>query len=303
MVLPMDTSREIILPPSERKALEWMAALGAEGLRFELRPAGSGWQLLVPGDQRERAWEAIRAYEAANVGWPPGTGAPIDTGSRADPLWSGLWGSGFILMVFLCFGPYDAANPALRAAASDAAAIASGQWWRPITALTLHAGFVHLAGNAIFLTVLGGILCNRLGVGLAWALILLSGMAGNFLTAWTATGPHVAVGASTASFGALGMLAVLQAAENYHATGQWKSVWSRVWIPLGGGLAMLGLLGTAPGSDLVAHGFGFVSGMVAAVPFCLAHRLCLSDTWQAVLKVATVLLIMLAWRTAIRFAG
>lgn len=292
-----------IVPPSERKALEWITALAAAGLPYHLVLDGDAWRLTVPAERYDESMEALRAYEAANVGWPPRKRGDFDAPALAHPLRSGLWGSGFILMVFICFGPYDAAVPWLRAAASDAEAIMSGQWWRPVTALTLHAGFAHLAGNMIFLTILGGALCRAFGVGSAWALILLSGIAGNFLTAWGATGSHVAVGASTASFGALGLLAAYQAISTYRETGHWKSVWGRVWIPLCGALAMLGFLGTAPGSDLAAHGLGFLSGVVLAFPARMAKRVHQSESWQAVLKVATILLIMLAWRFAIRFAA
>jgi membrane associated rhomboid family serine protease len=288
-----------IVPPSERKALEWITALAAAGLQYRLVLQGPRWRLTVPEEQYDQALEAIRAYEEANVGWPPQPSVATEAPALAHPFKSGLWGSGFILMVFICFGPYDAQVPWLRAAAADSLAIQAGEWWRPITALTLHAGFAHLAGNMLFLTLLGGTLCRAIGVGSAWALILLSGIAGNTLTAWGANTPHVAVGASTASFGALGLLAVYQAIDTYRRTGHWRSVWGRVWIPVCGALAMLGFLGTAPGSDLAAHGLGFLAGAVLALPAQAGGHVHRSEPWQAALKVATLLLLLLAWRAAI----
>jgi membrane associated rhomboid family serine protease len=140
-------------------------------------------------------------------------------------------------------------------------------------------------------------------VGLGWALILAAGIAGNVVTALTAGGPHLAVGASTSAFGALGVLSMFQAMENHRRYGDWKSVWSRVWIPLGGGLAMFGLLGVNPGSDVAAHAWGFVCGLVLAVPFVVPRPRIASETVDAFLKVGTVLVIMLAWRAVFRFAS
>ena len=294
---------EIIHPPSDRKALEWITALAAEGLAYRLTREAMDWRLVVPAKQGEQAWAAIMAYEKANIGWPPGRTRPTEPPSLAHPLWSGLLGGGFIAMVFICFGPYVAANPWLRAAAADSTGFAAGQWWRPITALTLHTTFSHLAGNVLFLAILGGLVCRSLGVGLGWVLILASGITGNILAASVAQAPYIAVGASTSCFGALGMLALYQAAENYRRYGHWKSVWSRVWIPLCAGLAMLGLYGTAPHSDVVAHGCGFLCGMVVVAPFAVRGTRRLPEIIDAVLKLTTVVTIMIAWRAAIRFAS
>ncbi len=296
-------TEEVIHPPSERKALEWITALAAEGLPYRLSRAGTEWRLAVPVEQSAAAWAAITAYEEVNVGWPPQKGRPISTPARAHPIKSGLWGAGFIAMVFICFGPYSSASPWLRAAAADSIGMMAGQWWRPITALTLHADFPHLGGNMVFITILGGAVCRGFGLGLGWALILAAGIAGNVLTALMANEPHLAVGASTSCFGALGVLSTYQALENHRRYGDWKSVWSRVWIPLGGGLAMFGLLGVNPGSDIAAHAWGFGCGLILAVPFVVPRTRTASETVDAFLKVGTVLTIMFAWRAALRFAS
>lgn len=293
----------MVHPPSERKALEWMAALGAEEIPYSLRGQGGTWELLIPPGHRDRAWHCIRVYEDVNKGWPPRTDVFLSDPARAHPVGSGLWGCGLLVLVFLSFGPYDSAVPWLRAAAADAAAPWPGQWWRPITALTLHADFPHLAGNVLFLAVLGATVCVRYGLGLGWALILASGVLGNLLTLSLMDPGHVAVGASTGCFGALGIIAMDQALRNYRRCGHWRSLWSRVWIPLCAGLAMLGFLGSHPGSDLVAHACGFLVGLVLIVPWAWTGRFRPGQSMDAFLKVGSVLLIMAAWRAAIRFAA
>lgn len=294
---------ETIEPPNADKALEWITALAADAIPYRLLKVGEEWQIQVPLHFGEKARGTIHDYEEVNIGWPPQPQRWVESKALAHPLWSGLWGAAFIIMVFFCFGAYDGNNPHLRSGASDSVAIKEGQWWRPVTALTLHSGFEHLAGNAVFLTILGGVVCRNLGVGLGWTLIVLSGIAGNTLVAFASRdNPHLSVGASTACFGALGIAAMFQALENYRHFGGWKSVWSRAWIPLCGGMALLGFAGTHPGSDIAAHAAGFFCGLLVVLPFSIPRPRQCSEWVEAALKVGTVVLIMFAWRAAIQVA-
>ena len=293
---------DIIHPPSDQKALEWIAALGSAGVPYRLSRHGSRWLLIVPAGQRDRAWETITAMEEANRGWPPRPVRWDDAPAQAKPIKSGLWGAGFLLLVFICFGPYQSGIAWLRAGAADSTAIVAGQWWRVITALTLHAGFAHLASNMVFLIFIGGAVCRVFGLGMGWALIVASGAAGNGLLAALAAEQHIGVGASTGCFGALGILSMHQAAENLRRFGNWRSVWSRAWIPLLGGLALLGFLGADPNSDVAAHAFGFLCGLLVGVPCSIPRTRRVNALAQDLLKVGTVLLILFAWRSAIHFA-
>jgi membrane associated rhomboid family serine protease len=72
---------------------------------------------------------------------------------------------------------------------------------------------------------------------------------------------HLSIGASTAVFAAVGLSAALmfRIYKKRHER-SWRS-----WTPVAGGLALLGLMGAAPHTDLAAHLFGFVSGLVFGV--------------------------------------
>jgi membrane associated rhomboid family serine protease len=91
------------------------------------------------------------------------------------------------------------------------------------------------------------------GVG-AW-LLLASGAAGNWITAFVHGTAHRAVGASTAIFGGIGALVGLSIVRRRR----------RAWVPLAAGLALLGLLGTSERADLLAHFFGFVTGVAGGL--------------------------------------
>jgi len=88
----------------------------------------------------------------------------------------------------------------------DGELIRDGEWWRTITALTLHSGARHLAGNIAF-GILFGLMAGRLvGSGIAWFAIVVASSAANFLNTSLLESAHRAIGASTAVFAALGLV-------------------------------------------------------------------------------------------------
>lgn len=81
-----------------------------------------------------------------------------------------------------------------------------GEWYRCVTALTLHADSQHLFGNVLFGAPFLILLCRRVGLGLGLFLILLAGSFGNALNAWYRPAGHISLGFSTALFGTVGVL-------------------------------------------------------------------------------------------------
>ena len=97
--------------------------------------------------------------------------------------------------------------------------------------------------------------CWYLGPGVGLWLLLLAGAGGNAVTAVVHGGDHVSVGASTATFGAIGILAALRIVAGRAGASGRKS-----WVVVAASLALLALLGTGPHADLLAHLFGFLVG-------------------------------------------
>lgn len=140
--------------------------------------------------------------------------------------------------------------------------VAGGEWWRTFTALFLHGDLPHLAGNVF----IGGVFCyfvvQSFGQIRGWVLILASGVMGNALNAvhhYPET--FYSLGASTATFGAVGLLVGLGIVL------AWKSrayrMFKPMMVPLAVGLVVLGWYGVGDGNtDVLAHLFGWVSGLV-----------------------------------------
>jgi membrane associated rhomboid family serine protease len=156
------------------------------------------------------------------------------------------------------FGLLDPSTRALcRLGALNAAAIAeSGQWWRLLTSMVLHAGLLHWAFNSWALWVFGPTLERMLGRLRFVALYLGAGLAGagaSFAFNQTALG----VGASGAIFGLLGAL-IAYFFRRRRAGGS---------VPLQSLLLVLLLnlfiASRNPSIDNLAHIGGFLGGLVA----------------------------------------
>lgn len=184
----------------------------------------------------------------------------------------------------------------VTAGAAQAGKILSGEWWRLITALTLHSGSLHLVGNI----VAGAIFCTRLcwilGSGWAWFLILLSGVCGNLVNALVQSSTHSSIGASTAVFAAVGLLAILNMLHFRH------SMWRRWPLPVAAAVGLLALLGVGgENTDIGAHLFGFAAGI--AIGF-LTHLLfnwtdLPRQTVNIFLALVTPATVLLAWWLAL----
>ena len=170
-----------------------------------------------------------------------------------------------------------------------------------LTALGLHADIGHLASNLAFGSGLGLLLTQLLGTGLAWLAILLAGAFGNALCALLQPATHAAVGASTAVFGALGILAALA----------WKrqvAIWRlrlRRWLPFAAGLMLLAYLGVGgERTDVVGHFAGFVAGTVLGTALAVgAPGLFQGARAQWACGTVAFALFALAWLLALRAHG
>jgi hypothetical protein len=119
-------------------------------------------------------------------------------------------------------------------------------------------------GAGIWLGYLAG---RRLGYGIAWMLIVTGAGLANLIEGLGAPLTHRAVGASTAVFATLGLLAAYSWVERYHV----PQPWALKWGPLVAGVILLGWAGSeGENTDLIAHVAGFtvaaLLGAVAALP-------------------------------------
>lgn len=173
--------------------------------------------------------------------------------------WAGLVFAAGLVLAHLLAGPTAAGGARFAAGRAEARAIAAGAVWRAVTALTLHVDAVHLVANVAAGGLLVGAAGWTFGGGFALFLAVLSGTVGNVANALLRGPPHVAVGASTAVLGTVGVLAGSAAIRARRAEApRRRRTW---WVPVAAGLGLLALLGADPRSDLGAHLCGFLGGL------------------------------------------
>ncbi|MBW2454660.1 MAG: rhomboid family intramembrane serine protease [Deltaproteobacteria bacterium] len=220
-----------------------------------------GWVLRISSDDYDQAIDAIDIYEEENVNWPPERNKDRPRHGSSPLVLMALFA--MALFFFYVTGPVSRGGSWFTHGRADALLLAT-EPWRMITALTLHADAQHVLGNVISGSIFGAMLSRRIGPGGALFAMLLAGALGNAANAlYHLPDGHRSIGASTAIFGAVGLLAAVQLVLDF---GQRKKR-DRYGVvdflaPVVGGLALLGALGSGRHSDLGAHGFGFLSGVV-----------------------------------------
>lgn len=180
--------------------------------------------------------------------------------------------------------------------AANAGAITGGEWWRAFTALGLHGDLGHLMSNVVFGSFFGIVLCQILGAGLGWLSILLAGGLGNLVNAVFHSATHSSIGASTAVFAAVGLLAALTwQQQRFYRFGL------RRYAPLAAGLMLLAFLGLGgERTDIGGHVAGFGAGVVLAIPLHMAaDRIPVTNRAQVWYGVAAIALFAVVWILAL----
>lgn len=273
---------------------------------------GGGFRLVVRGDHAGVAREELVRYSRENSGWPPRDAAPkpISQGIHAAILYAGL-----IALFYIADHGERLGIDWRGAGRSSAALVRDGEWWRAITALTLHGDLPHLAGNIVFGAAFGIILAQSIGVGFAWWGALVTGAVGNLINAYVQDAGHNSIGASTAVFGLLG----IQVAFEWMRRKDLRYRGLRRWAPVFMGIVLWGWLGTGgasiegtiedPGSlkrildkvDVMAHVFGFAVGLAVGVLLGWKRA---SLRWtprgHALFAVSVPVVIAIAWFVALR---
>jgi membrane associated rhomboid family serine protease len=181
--------------------------------------------------------------------------------------------------------------------AAQTALIQAGEWWRVATALFLHANGLHLLSNLAFGAIFIVLLTQVLGPGMTALSVLASGIAGNVMNAMVRMPDHTSVGASTAIFGAVGLLAALR--QDWRSGRGFRSL--RDWAPLAAGIMLLAFLGfSEEQTDILAHVFGFAAGIGLGAILVWLNRPWLTDKpLQIKAGIAACATILLAWCAAI----
>ena len=267
--------------------------LAAIHIPYQLIDDGISCALVVPAEFSARAVEELQLYEDENPPVRPKVRKRI---VYQDAL-PGVIGYVFIVCAVAWLAGYSIFGHNWFAAGRvDGNLIRDGEWWRTITALTLHSGVRHLLGNLVF-GVFFGIFAGRLlGSGVAWLAVVLSAALGNTANTLLLDSTHRSIGASTAVFATLGLLA------GYVWRGQLMAQdrWSTRYGPVIGGLALLMFTGTGDeNTDIGAHLLGFVCGFGGGMLLTVIGKMPAPPRVQLISGAMALGLIAIAWVVAL----
>jgi rhomboid protease GluP len=279
-----------------RRGAEAGLVLAARGIDHQLDSHAGRWRLSVPIESEREARAELEQYASENRHW----------GERPEPIrelssgWWGVWVYAVLLLSTAILVRQDVLGFDWYAAGRlDTSLALSGQWWRVVTALFLHAGLAHLLGNLAFGVFFGHFVARHLGEGVGWGAILLAGALGDTLNTLVQPLGHRSIGASTAVFGALGILAAYSWRRGLLKNAPWKT---RI-APIVAGIALLAYTGTGgENTDVIAHLAGFVVGLVlgatlASAPLVDSRRV------QRLCAAVSLAIIVGAWGWGIAIAG
>jgi len=280
------------IAPNRRLADEWALVLIAEGLSPTVARDRGGFVLRVPAPEEEGAARILAAYARENRRPEPAPAEPVVSGQLLAGAAVSLW----LLAFFAVTGPWSGESIWFERGSADSSRILLGEVWRSVTALTLHADLAHATANAIVGALFLTAVCRSWGQGLGCALVLAAGAGGNLLNACFRGGHHVAVGASTAVFGAVGILGGVGLVRRRRRGFRGR----RSWAPVAAALALLAMLGSAGERvDFGAHLFGLLAGGVlgSLMAFTLPRPPGALVQWS--LAAAATAAILISWALAL----
>lgn len=277
-----------------RQADQYALVLAAMGMQSSIVPEGRFMTLYVAQEDAARAIGELAAYDSENRQGPP----------QKEWLFPGLprievamvyW---VVLLFFFAAARREAFSfDWIGAGAVQSGLMLEGEWWRAVTALCLHASGAHLLANLVFGTVFLMLLSQLTGAGIAALATITAGAAGNVLSALVQSPGHTSIGASTAIFASLGLLAaVRQVRRRDHAFSALRN-----WTPIAGGFALLAFLGfSGENTDVLAHVLGFASGLAGGWLLARSDRDWTIDRslqWKCASAAAA--LVLFAWIAAV----
>ena len=279
----------------EQDVMSCSLVLSSVGISHKVSQTSDNLFLQVSSENLHAAQFQIQAYLYENRNWPP---KPVASTNNFTPLLQPptLLLVGCLALLYSVTGPWSTHSFWFTQGAGDAEAILQkGQYYRLITALTLHADTVHLLGNCLFGGFLFHFFCKLTGNGLGLFAMLFTATLANYINVVLHGGNHLFVGFSTAVFAIIGMLAMIS--REYRTGKRYLKI-----LPFMAGAALLAMIGSSgERTDLGAHLFGLccgiASGWLLGTPILLKLRQSL--LFQAMLFCSSMGIIFAAWKIAL----
>ena len=288
------TSVEEVYCSNRQDCLRYRVVLEAAGIPYQIRHKSGESIIVVRASLAARARTEIDAYARENQASPSGGTSVLEQGSG----WLGVFGYAIVLLLMFVLEHQGIFSEKwFDAGKTHSGLIRQGEWWRTVTALSLHGDLIHLVANIGTGALIGLFAGQLLGSGFAWLSILFAGAAGNLFNAWVRDPRHTSVGASTSVFAAFGIVAAFVSIRRRHAR---TSRFAR-YTPIVGAVILLSYLGTSgERTDVFAHVAGFLAGLLLGALYgMLGDRIRMRGRTQLLCGICAVAFLGLAWLMAL----
>lgn len=223
----------------------------SQGISHRLKRSPEGpFQIFVELDDQKRAKFQLRLYHRENP--PKEQNEPVPLKLSLQPIWVLLPPTIITLIQFSGIVPQLESE-----GISNASKVLNGEWWRSITALTLHGDSRHLGGNLLTGYLVLSMMSYRISLAKLVPFIAVASAIANFCVAATIQTDFRSLGFSTFIFAAIGSLAVIE----FRLMPRESRGLLRRFAPLFGATLLAVFLGLGENADIFAHGYGFLFGL------------------------------------------
>lgn len=289
--------RVIRRSPAKRPVLDASLALASEGVRHWIEFSGEDFLLTVEAADAARAASLLESYEAENEGYraeDPEV-APFDLHVSpalhlAIPTLFSFWATRETWGRWMETRGAAIAGRILGEGAYDV------EWWRVLTATTLHADSEHYLGNMLSGYFIFNLLRRRCGIGTSMLLLTLAAAVANWGVAMLSPPYYRSIGFSTVVFAGLGLLAAVE--TRFFPRGLRPGL--RNFTPLLGAFFLAVMTGLGENADVKAHFIGFACGALCApAVFWLKRKGFETTRRQTAAVLATYAVYAVAWWAAL----
>ena len=237
-----------------RQIRDYSLVLLSQGIvhRF-LRSEEGPFEIFVVPKVEARAREQLELYSKENP--PKEENPPLPLSLSIQPAW--------VLLVPVVCTLLDFGNFVERmhyAGLSDASKVLRGEWWRTITALTLHGDARHIASNLLSGYIVLNLMSYRIPLARMAPFLAVASAVANFFVALTVR-DYRALGFSTFVFATIGALAVIE----FRLMPKETHGMLRRFAPLCGAASLAVFLGLGENADILGHAYGFVAGAICGL--------------------------------------
>jgi membrane associated rhomboid family serine protease len=219
-----------------------------------LRSDAGPFEIFVAPEFEERAREQLDLYCRENP--PKEENPPLPLSLSIQPAW--------VLLVPVVCTILDFGNFVERmhyAGLSDASKVLRGEWWRTITALTLHGDARHIMSNLLSGYIVLNLMSYRIPLARMAPFLAVASAVANFFVALTVQSDYRALGFSTFVFAAIGALAVIE----FRLMPRETHGMLRRFAPLCGAASLAVFLGLGENADILGHAYGFIAGAICGL--------------------------------------